>query len=173
VSDIVRRFGGYVEVESKPNHGTQFRIFFPATRIAQPIERAKQVPLPARGNETILLAEDESGIRSMTKAYLESLGYHVLEAADGDEAVRISREYTGRIDLVLTDLLMPIMRGDAVVRFIRERRPDVKALYISGYSENLSKDQGSELLAKPFEFPELGRRVRSVLDIGYSLPRAS
>jgi PAS domain S-box-containing protein len=173
VFDIVRRFGGYVEVESKPNHGTQFRIFFPATRIAQPIERAKQVPLPARGNETILLAEDESGIRSMTKAYLESLGYHVLEAADGDEAVRISREYTGRIDLVLTDLLMPIMRGDAVVRFIRERRPDVKALYISGYSENLSKDQGSELLAKPFEFPELGRRVRSVLDIGYSLPRAS
>jgi PAS domain S-box-containing protein len=173
VSDIVRRFDGYVEVESKADQGTQFKIFLPATTLARSVPPVEQPSPPARGNETILLAEDESGIRSMTKAYLENLGYHVLEAAAGDEAVRISREYSGRIDLVLTDLLMPVMRGDAVVRFVRERRPDVKALYISGYSEDLSTDEGIELLLKPFEFPELGRRVRSVLDVGHSLLKAS
>jgi CheY-like chemotaxis protein len=130
---------------------------------------ASPVP-PARGHETILLAEDEVGIRAMTRAYLEGLGYHVLEAADGSEAVKVSREYPGSIDLVLTDLLMPIMRGDAVVLAIRETRPGVKALYISGYAEDLVADESTEFLLKPFEFPELGRRIRSVLDIGLQEP---
>jgi len=173
VSGIVRRFGGYVEVESIPDQGTEFRIFLPVTGIPRPVPAPEQLPLPERGSETILLAEDESGIRSMTKAYLESLGYHVLEAADGSEAVKISREYKGRIDLILTDLLMPVMRGDAVVRLIRERRPDVKTLYISGYADDFSKDEGNELLLKPFEFPELGHRVRCILDVGYRSLKAS
>ncbi|HUO59436.1 MAG TPA: response regulator, partial [Candidatus Acidoferrales bacterium] len=124
------------------------------------------VPAPGirGGHETILLAEDEVGIRAMTRAYLESLGYNVLEAADGSEAIKISREYDGSIDLVLTDILMPVVRGDAVVRSIRRERPGIKALYISGYSEDLSGDS-SDLLLKPFDFPELGRRVRSILDV--------
>jgi CheY-like chemotaxis protein len=116
------------------------------------------------GDETILLAEDEAGIRAMTRAYLEGLGYHVLEASNGAEAVRISDEYRGTIHLVLTDILMPILRGYAAVKAIREHRPNVKALYISGYSEENAADSGSEVLYKPFEFPELGRRLRSVLD---------
>jgi CheY-like chemotaxis protein len=119
---------------------------------------------PVGGRETILLAEDEAGIREMTRVYLQGLGYQVLEAVDGSEAVRISGQYEGAIDLVLTDLAMPVLRGDAAVSAIRERRAGVKALYISGFAEDHLADDVDGLLYKPFEFPELGRRVRSVLD---------
>ena len=164
VHGIVRHSGGYIDVQSEPNRGTQFRIYLPQTKetpdasIIAPILVA-----PARGCETILLAEDEAGIRAMTQAYLEGLGYHVLVAADGAEAVKISREHQGSIHLVLADLLMPVLHGDAAVTLIRELRPDIKALYISGYSEDQVPDRTAEVLSKPFEFPELGRRLRSVL----------
>jgi CheY-like chemotaxis protein len=105
----------------------------------------------------------------MTRAYLEGLGYQILEAPDGLEAIKVSREYHGSIDLILTDLLMPIMRGDSVVLAIRESRPGIRALYISGCSEDLVADESAEVLLKPFEFPELGRRVRSVLDFSLEL----
>jgi PAS domain S-box-containing protein len=165
VHAIVQRYGGHIEVESEPNHGTKFQIYLPETALKpeQLIETAVPVK-PARGEETILLAEDEAGIRAMTKAYLEGLGYHVIEAADGSEAVKCSVEYQGAIDLVLTDLGMPVMRGDAAVVAIRERRPGVKALYVSGGSQEQMANDMADVLYKPFEFPELGRRVRSVLD---------
>jgi two-component system, cell cycle sensor histidine kinase and response regulator CckA len=164
VYGIVKRSGGQIEVQSEPDQGTQFRIYLPETRNAADISPTAASPAPpAGGHETILLAEDEVGIRAMTRAYLEGLGYHVLEAADGSDAVKISRNYHGSIDLVLTDLLMPIMRGDAVVDSIREHRPEVKVLYISGTLEDLRADP-AEVLSKPFEFPELGRRLRTVLE---------
>lgn len=170
VYGIVQRTGGHIKVDSELQEGTQFRVYFPETKeVADPSIDIANPPPPARGHETILLAEDEVGIRAMTRAYLEGLGYHVLEAADGAEAVKVSREYPGPIDLVLTDLLMPIMRGDAVVRSIRERRPGVKALYISGCSADLVGSEAGEVLLKPFEFPELGRRVRSVLEVDVEL----
>lgn len=165
VHEIVQRYGGHIEVESEPERGTQFWISLP--EIAAPpqpaTEAASPVP-PARGQETILLAEDEAGIRAMTKAYLEGLGYHVVEAVDGSEAVKISRDFQGAIDLVLTDIGMPLMRGDAAVAAIRELRAGVKALYISGGSQEQVANDMADVLYKPFEFPELGRRVRSVLD---------
>jgi two-component system cell cycle sensor histidine kinase/response regulator CckA len=164
VLGIVQRAGGHIEVESEHNQGTQFRVYLPET-VAAP-ERVTAAPSfvpPARGEETILLAEDEAGIRAMTRAYLEALGYHVIEAVNGSEAVKVAGEYEGSIDLVLTDIGMPIMRGDVAVDAIRERRAGIKALYISGGSQDQMANK-DDVLYKPFEFPELGRRVRSVLD---------
>jgi two-component system cell cycle sensor histidine kinase/response regulator CckA len=174
VYGIVQRSGGHIEVESQPNQGTQFRIYLPETQAAPDIGAVSaSPPSPAPGHETILLAEDEVGIRAMTRAYLESLGYRVLEATDGSEAVKISRKYESSIDLILTDFLMPIMRGDAVVDSIRKHRPGIKALYITGSSEDLVADEPVEVLLKPFTFPELGRRVRAVLDSDLKLQKSA
>lgn len=120
--------------------------------------------MPRGGNETILLAEDESGIRSMTRAYLESLGYRVLEAADGEEAIARSSEYAGTIDLLLTDLHMPNRRGDSVVEVIRRDRPGAKAIFMTGYVDDRIAQGVESLLYKPFTLPELGQQVRLVLD---------
>lgn len=165
VLGIAERGGGYVEVKSEPNRGATFRVYLPRFKGASvtPFVPPSVAP-PGGGNETILLAEDESGIRAMTRAYLETLGYRVLEAADGSEAIRRSLEYVGPIHLVLTDLLMPGIRGDSAVKTIRMHRPEIKAIFMSGYTDQDLVAGPQTMLHKPFEFPELGRRVRAVLD---------
>jgi len=167
---VVQKAGGSIEVESQVGQGTQFRVYLPETKAPPALTSvAASLPLPIHGRETILLAEDEIGIRAMTRAFLENLGYRVLEAPNGMEAVKISREFDAGIDLVVTDLLMPIMRGDAAVASIRQDRPNIKVLYISGSTEDLAG--GAEVLHKPFKFPELGRRVRAVLDSASELKK--
>jgi nitrogen-specific signal transduction histidine kinase len=168
VYGIVQRCAGHIEVESEPDRGTQFSIYLPQALVKLEPMPARAPAPPEGGRETILLAEDEAGIRAMTRAYLESLGYKVLEAGDGSEAVKISCDYQDTIDLVLTDIVMPSLRGDAAVRLIQEHRAGVKALYISGYAEGHSTEGDRALLYKPFDFPELGRRVRAVLDSAVS-----
>jgi len=174
VYGIVQKAGGDIEVESEPGQGTQFRIYLPKTDSAA-VERApvSNLPTPATGHETILLAEDEVGIRAMTRAYLEGLGYRVLEASDGLDAVKISHKYRGPIDLILTDLIMPVMRGDAVVASIRKQRPRIKALYMSGNPEGHDTAESDEVLLKPFRISNLGVRVRSILDSDIKRQKAS
>ena len=165
VLGIVERAGGHIKVVSELNRGTTFKICLPQLRDASAVPFGAPAELPpSRGIETILLAEDESGIRAMTRAYLETLGYCVIEAADGPEAILRSSEYRGQIDLVLTDVLMPGIRGDAAVEEIRKERPGIKAIFMSGYTDHDIAGTFDNILHKPFEFPELGRRVRMVLD---------
>jgi DNA-binding response OmpR family regulator len=111
-----------------------------------------------------MVAEDEDGIRAMTRAYLESLGYRVLEAADGVDAIRLAKEYHGPIHLILADILMPGMRGDSLVKELRRDRPTIRALLMSGFPDSSTMDPSLEIMEKPFEFPELGRRIRSLID---------
>ena len=165
VLGIVERAGGHIKVVSELNRGTTFKICLPQLRDASAVPFGAPAELPpSRGIETILLAEDESGIRAMTRAYLETLGYCVIEAADGPEAILRSSEYRGQIDLVLTDVLMPGIRGDAAVEEIRKERPGIKAIFMSGYTNHDIATTFDNILHKPFEFPELGRRVRILLD---------
>jgi len=164
VLGIAKRAHGKVEVTSEPNQGATFRVYLPRFSAPAPMVPTPSVSVPQRGSETILLAEDESGIRSMTRAYLESLGYRVIEAADGAEAIARSSEYAGTIDLVVTDLHMPNRRGDSVVEIIRRDRPRIKAIFMSGYADDQIARSVENLLYKPFTFPELGQQVRLVLD---------
>ncbi len=164
VMGIARKAGGRVEVKSEPNRGATFRVYLPRFAAPAPLVPTPSVSAPEGGNETILLAEDEAGIRAMTRAYLESLGYRVLEAADGSEAVERSLEFSGRIHLVLTDLIMPNLRGDSAVEVIRRRRPEIRAIFMSGYVDEQITQTSENMLFKPFALPELGRRVRAALN---------
>ncbi len=163
VFGTVERAGGHIDVETAPNRGSTFRVFLPHSSV-EAITTTPIVAPPARGNETILLAEDEDGIREMTRAYLESLGYEVLEADSGTHAVRMSMEFSGVIQLLITDILMPGIRGDSAAAIIRKSRPNIKTIYISGYTDQVVAGAPENILYKPFEFPDLGRRVRSILD---------
>jgi two-component system, cell cycle sensor histidine kinase and response regulator CckA len=165
VYSIVKRAEGHIDVSSEPHRGTIFKIRVPlaASSSSAVTHAAPEAVKPVSGGETILLAEDEAGIRAMTRVYLEGLGYRVLEAANGNDAIRIAQEFRGDIQLLLTDILMPGMRGDAVLRRVREERPNIRALFISGYADEEMMMSGTEILTKPFEFPELGQRIKAIL----------
>jgi two-component system, cell cycle sensor histidine kinase and response regulator CckA len=169
VYGIVQRADGQIKISSRPNQGTSFRVYLRQTAVAPGTKNAPPEKLPApRGHETILLAEDEAGIRAMTRAYLEGLGYRVLEAANGTEAITLAKAYRGTINLVLTDVMMPGLRGDAVVKAIRQDRPEVQSIFISGFAEGAGIDRSLEILEKPFEFPDLAHRIRALLDVAES-----
>jgi len=166
VYGIVQRADGQIRINSRLNQGTSFRVYLRRTPVAPGTKNAAPEKVEApRGNETILLAEDEAGIRAMTRTYLEGLGYRLLEAANGTEAIAIAKEYRGSIDLVLTDVMMPGVRGDAVVKAIRQDRPEIQAILISGFADGTNVDRSMEILEKPFEFPDLAHRIRTLLDL--------
>jgi two-component system, cell cycle sensor histidine kinase and response regulator CckA len=104
------------------------------------------------------------GIRAMTKVYLESLGYRTLEAGNAQEALQIARQHKGEIHLLLTDVVMPGMRGDELVRTLSKEHPGVRPVFMSGFAELHELDPSIPVVEKPFAFPDLGRQVRTVLD---------
>lgn len=179
VFGIVEQANGHITVESEPNHGTAFRIYLPLSSHKTalkpiPVETALQP-----GTGTLVLVEDEAGIRTMTRKYLETLGYKVLEADSGEEALRLFREHAATIELIVTDIIMPGIRGDDLVREIKKRHPNTAAIFISGYMDVGQLVDDTLMLEKPFLFPELGRAVeqalakaRSVASVDNS-PRAS
>ncbi len=174
VYGIVKQSGGYIWVYSEVGKGTTFKIYLPrvassgepATHVvAAPIEYRKVEP----GTETILLVEDEANLRYLARQYLEKQGYKVIEAADGAVAMQIAVAHEAIIHLLLTDVIMPGMNGRELAQRISEIRPNVKILYMSGYTENVighngMLDNGVSLLQKPFNLRDLKSKVREVLD---------
>jgi len=166
---IVKQSGGAISVYSEPGHGTTIRIYLPSADAKAAAEVAEPVPLAAqRGDETILVLEDEARVRKLVCEVLTSRGYKVLEAVRGEQAVRIAAEHDGRIDLFLTDVVMPEMSGPQVLEQIRASHPHTKVLFMSGYTDEAMMhhgilDSGAPFLQKPFLPETLARKVREAL----------
>ncbi len=168
VEGIVSQSRGHVSVESEPGRGTTFRIFLPEVR-REPAKDAAPVSEGAvGGREAILLVEDDPAVLDLVRRVLDSNGYAVIAARDGAEAMRASREYRGRIRLLVTDVVMPGMDGRALSEEIRRDRPGIKVLFMSGYSadaigRNGIIEEGVELIEKPFTPSEFAAKVRKAL----------
>jgi two-component system, cell cycle sensor histidine kinase and response regulator CckA len=166
---IVQLHGGEIEVFSQVGQGTSVKVYLPRTSEAADFrrERAAARSLPG-GTETILLVEDEPMVRQLATRVLQQLGYSVLEAADGMEALRVAQRHGGTIDLLLTDMVMPQMNGNVLAERLRAVHPRLKVLFISGYSDGMLGQQRlverkDALLQKPFTPALLARTVRDVL----------
>jgi signal transduction histidine kinase/CheY-like chemotaxis protein len=171
VFGFVKQSGGHVKVYSEPGDGTSVKLYLPrAAGSAIPGIQRSSVPadLP-HGSATILVVEDEAGVREIAVAILRSLGYHVLEAPDGDEGLRVFGARAAEIDMLLTDVVLPgKVRGRELAERITSMRPDVKVLFMSGYTENSivhhgRLDDGVQLLGKPFKREQLARKVAEIL----------
>jgi two-component system cell cycle sensor histidine kinase/response regulator CckA len=166
----VKQSEGHIEVYSEPGQGTTFKIYLPR------VEGETDVtPAPARvsgglgGTETLLLVEDEEVIRRVVRESLRQRGYTVLEASDGVEAITICERPEQRIDLLITDVVMPLMSGPETVRRVQLTRPNLPVLFISGYTDRAlihhgMRDNTSAFLQKPFTPDVLARKVRDVLE---------
>ena len=171
VYGIVKQSQGHIWVYSEPGRGTTFKIYLP--RYDQPPQKiAETSPLPvfpAGGTETILLVEDEETVRTVVCRLLEQAGYRILAAADPDEALRLSREHQGPIHLLFTDVVMPGSSGRELAGRILAQHPQLKVLFMSGYTENAIihhgvLDPGISFINKPFKYETLINKVREVLD---------
>jgi PAS domain S-box-containing protein len=169
VHGIVKQSGGLISLYTEPGQGATFKIYLPSAETAETDARPHFERLSDQsGTETILLVEDEIEVRRITRDILESTGYIVIEAGP-ENAVQISRDLPDRIDLLLTDVIMPKINGRDLADQLAEERPSMKVLYMSGYTDNVIMDRGIlpagvALLGKPFTFTGLVAKVRQVLD---------
>ena len=168
VYGIVKQSGGYIWVYSEPGTGTTFKIYLPSVDAA--VEEPLQQPEPVvpTGTETVLLVEDEDGVRDLLQEILTDQGYRVLSASRGAEALRISDLADEDIPLLVTDVVMPQMSGRELARRLRARRPSLRVLYLSGYTEEAIAQHGviepdAAFLQKPFTRVDLARKIREVL----------
>ena len=169
VYGIVKQNDGFINVYSEPDHGTTIKIYLP--RYASVVGRSNRdrpEQVAARGQETLLLVEDEPAILKVTRTMLTRLGYQVLSAATPGEALEVVEKHTGVIHLVITDVIMPEMNGPDLVRRLLARHPDLVTLYMSGYTANVIAhrgvlDEGTHFLQKPFTTRALAAKVREAL----------
>ncbi len=168
VYGIVKQSGGYIWVYSEPGHGTTFKLYFPATSAAveQPVTRNATISRPS--GQVVLIVEDESSIRSKVRECLQQLGYRVYEADCGAAALQTCEDLEGKVDLVLTDLVMSGMGGHELARDLAERYPRIQVLFMSGYTEDSAARReillkGSLFLQKPFSVADLSTAVHHAL----------
>ena len=169
VYGVVKQSGGFIWVESEIGRGTTFEIYLPqvAEKVRASDGEAKPSAIP-RGSETILVVEDESGVRELTREFLKVSGYSVLEAKDGLDALEVATKHLGTIHLVLTDVVMPKMSGTELAGRLKGVRPDTKVLFMSGYSEYTgggvdARGPQVPILQKPFSITSLIEKIREVL----------
>jgi two-component system cell cycle sensor histidine kinase/response regulator CckA len=170
---IVKQSRGNIWVYSEPERGTTFKVYLP--RIGEMESSATDGAAPsaddlARGTETVLLVDDDPMVRDITSRILRSHGYRVLEASNGAEALHLQGSWDGKIDLLVTDVVMPLMGGPELAERVRKRRPSLKTLYISGYTQAVTIKEGELtpdvcLLTKPFSAADLIARVQEVLGV--------
>jgi CheY-like chemotaxis protein len=169
VYGIVKQSGGHIAVYSEPGQGTTFRVYFPATSASKKQEREPApAPRKTRG-ETVLVIEDEADLRSMIVRALARRDYHVLEARTGEEALELVEKQKAEVQLLITDIVMPGMRGTEAAQRLASLLPDLKILYMSGYTDNAMFHQklleaGTIFLQKPFSVSALEERVQKALD---------
>ena len=170
VYGIVKQHEGYIEVYSEVEKGTTFKIYFPLVRDkVESIESVSPLNDLPRGTETVFIVEDEEMVRKIAIRILTRLGYKVISADDGGNALLIARKKGIAIDLLLTDVVMPSMNGRELARTLRKQYPNMRVLYTSGYTENVIAhhgvlDEGLDFIGKPYTPHALALKVREVLD---------
>ncbi len=168
VNSIVRECGGLVRITSEPGEGRTVKVYLPLINATHSLESPAPEP-PPRASETVLVAEDEDGIRALLKRILSEAGYQVIEARDGPDALLTARRYDGPIHLLVTDVVMPGMSGGELAQALLRSRPRLEVLYVSGYADADVLNRGvcrtdSTFLGKPFSGNELVGKVRALLD---------
>jgi signal transduction histidine kinase/CheY-like chemotaxis protein len=169
VYSIVKQHNGYINCYSEPGMGTAFKIYLPLTQDEAQAEKIAEPSAPMGGNETILLAEDDTEVRKLMKTVLEEFGYTVITADDGEDATQKFSENSGKIQLAVLDVIMPKKSGTEVYSDIKKIRPDIKALFTSGYTASVMLKKGilgpgMHFISKPVSPKDLLRKVREVLD---------
>jgi CheY-like chemotaxis protein len=170
VYGIVKQNKGFIYANSAPESGASFKIYLPRHAAETEEEQKESIETPAaRGHETILLVEDETAILNMTKRMLENYGYQILAASTPSEAIGFAKEYSGKIHLLLTDVVMPEMNGQDLAKNLITFCPELKCLFASGYTANVVAhhvvpDESFNFIQKPFLMQELAAKVREVLD---------
>ena len=173
VYGVVKQSGGYVWVYSEPGRGTSFKIYLPRiaeTAVPAGREGKSDMQVPQRGSETILLVEDEKGVRELAREYLTSSGYTVIEAEDGHTALELAAMHVGPIHLLLTDVVMPGISGRELAERVGQIRPGIKIIYMSGYTDQAVVHHGildndAILLQKPFTLMTLAGKLREMLAV--------
>jgi CheY-like chemotaxis protein len=180
VYGFVKQSGGHIKIYSEPGQGTSVKLYFPRAAgkgTDAGLGKRNETVAPGVPGETILLVEDDPGVRSYLEESLGFLKYHVLVAQDGAEALQILEHSGQRIDLMLTDVVLPGLNGRQVADRALQVRPDLKIIFMTGYSRNAivhhgRLDRGVELLQKPISQAELSSRLRDVLDLPLTTPFA-